>query len=554
LLYMQKNCLQLPGKIIILLCVMVFSSKISRAQSVYLPHSYQFYQKFNADVYAKSNSMHTSLRPFLIDSTLNNRYNQLMQPGIDTSHKSWILRKVFNEHLVDIKTTEYTFYADFLPDNVFGKDFKDKSVHTASFKPLGFLVSSQLGINTRGYQIGGTVGTKFSFYTSGFENQAEFPTYYNEYVDKIKFVPGQAYDRSPDKTSTDYSYATAIISYTPIKQLNVTLGQDKTFIGDGYRSILLSDYAANYPLLRVTANVGKVQYMVMWTYMQDKNLPKFDTYGGNRRKWALFHYLDWNVNNSLSLGFFNAYIAPEANDQGVRRGFDVNFVNPLVFVSNFGPSSQPGNALIGFTGKYKIFDKSALYGQLLIDRFDAGSFFESNSIKNTNGVQLGIRGADIFAVKNLNYLFEYNTVKPYTYMDEDAISNYTLYSQPLGDPFGANFKELIGIMNYSAGKFDFQGQLTYAKYGLDAVVADNNGKDVMKPFVPTLSTTTVGQGLKTNLYYAEGTVSYLINTKYNLRFELGALYRHEKNAVTEKNASVITFGLRSTFRNLYHDF
>jgi hypothetical protein len=39
------------------------------------------------------------------------------------------------------------------------------------------------------------------------------------------------------KTTKDYSYATAILSYTPIKQLNITLGQDKTFIGDGYRSI-----------------------------------------------------------------------------------------------------------------------------------------------------------------------------------------------------------------------------------------------------------------------------------------------------------------------------
>jgi len=552
LLYMLKTRLQLPCKIFVLLCVMVFSSKISRAQSVYLPQSYQFYQKFNADIYAKSSSMHTSLRPFLIDSTISGRYNQLMRPGVDTSHKSWILRKVFNEHLVDIKARDYTFYADFLPDNVFGKDFKDHTVHSASFKPVGFLLSSQLGINTRGYQLGGTVGNKFSFYTSGFENQAEFPTYYNSYVKKIKFVPGQAYDRNPYKTATDYSYATAIISYTPIKQLNFTLGQDKTFIGDGYRSLLLSDYAANYPLLRVTANVGKVQYMMMWTYMQDINLPKFDTFGSNRRKWALFHYLDWNVNNSLSLGFFNAYVAPEANDLGVHRGFDVNFINPVVFVSGIGPSSQPGNALVGFTGKYKVFDKSALYGQFLIDRFNAGSFF-SDDTKNTNGLQLGIRGADIFAVKNLNYLFEYNTVKPYTYMDESTISNYTSYSQPLGDPFGSNFRELIGIMNYSAGKFDFQGQLTYARYGLDAGT-DNNGHDLMKPFAPTLSTTNIGQGIATNLYYAEGTVSYLINTKYNLRFELGALYRHEKNAVPEKNASVITFGLRSTFRNLYHDF
>jgi hypothetical protein len=294
--------------------------------------------------------------------------------------------------------------------------------------------------------------------------------------------------------------------------------------------------------------------MMMWSYMQDIRSPRFDTFGSNRRKWGLFHYLDWNVNNSLSFGFFNAYIAPEADNNGNRRGFDVNFINPIVFASGLGPSSQPGNALVGFTGKYKIFDKTALYGQLLIDRFKASSFFSGNNADNTNGWQLGVRGADIFQVKNLNYLLEFNTVNPYTYASQQPISSYTFYGQPLGNPLGANFRELVGIVNYSAGRFDFQGQVNYAKYGLDTD-DKNYGKDVNRTLVPaTATTSTVGQGIGTNLYYAEGTVSYLLNPKYNLRFELGGLYRHEKNDLGSKNAAVITFGLRSSFRNLYHDF
>ncbi|TSD67453.1 capsule assembly Wzi family protein [Inquilinus sp. KBS0705] len=552
---MLKNRVQLPGKLILLLCLIVSSSKISKAQSVYLPQSYQFNQKFNADLYSKGTALHTSLRPFLIDSTLQTRYNQLMLLGVDSSHKSWLMRKLFNEHLIDVKTKEYTFYGDFLTENIVGKDFEDKNA-IASVRPVGFLFKSALGLNTRGFQFGGTVGTKFSFYTSGYENQGAFADYYTDYARKIRFVPGQAYDRTLTKSYRDFSYVTALLSYTPVKQLNITLGQDKTFIGDGYRSLLLSDNAANYPLLRATAHVGKFQYMMMWAYMQDLLIKKFDTFGSNRRKWALFHYLDYNVNNNLSFGFFNAYIAPEADDQGNTRPFDVNFINPLLFSSKFGPSGQPGNALIGFTGKYKVFDKSAVYAQFIIDRFEGSTFLSGNSTNNTNntnGLQVGIRGADIFAVKNLNYLFEFNTVKPYTYMNGRTLSNYTFYSQPLGDPLGANFRELIGIMNYSVGKFDFQGQLMYAKYGLDAS-GDNNGKDLTRPLSPTLTTSTVGQGIGTNLYYTEGTASYLINAKYNLRFELGAIYRQEKNDLGDKKAAILTFGLRSTFRSLYHDF
>ncbi|WP_255563193.1 gliding motility protein RemB [Mucilaginibacter sp. 21P] len=550
---MQNNYLKLAGKSIAFCAGIMFTALTGKAQSVYLPQSYQFYQKFNADIYSKSSSMHTSLRPFLIDSTISNRYNQLMQMGVDSSRRSWFLRKVFNEHLLDIRNKDWTFYADYLQDNTIGHDFSETNKQPILFKPLGFGFTSRIGTNTRGFQLGGTVGKKFSFYTSGYENQAAFPAYYTDYVSKKGFVPGQAYDRNLSKSYRDFSYATAIISYTPIQQLNITLGQDKTFIGDGYRSILLSDFAANYPLLRLTANVGKFQYMMMWTYLQDLTLPKFDTFGSNRRKWGVFHYLDYNVNNSLSFGFFNGYIAPEADDQGNRRGFDVNFVNPILFSSSLGPSSQPGNALVGFTGKYKIFDKHAVYGQLLFDRtksVDAAN----NNVKNTGGVQLGVRGADIFGVKDLNYLVEYDAVKPYTYSSPQVISAYTFYSQPLGDPLSANFREVVGLMNYTYKRFDFQGQLMYAKYGLDATAADNAGRDVTKPLVPTVNSTNIGQGLNTNLYYAEGTVSYLLNPKYNLRFELGALYRQEKNVQTDKKTTMLTFGIKSSFRNLYHDF
>ncbi|MCO5936297.1 capsule assembly Wzi family protein [Mucilaginibacter sp. RB4R14] len=550
---MQKNYTRLAGKVSLLLCIIMLSVTVIKAQSVYLPQSYQFYQKFNADVYSKGSSMHTALRPFLIDSTLQGRYDQLMNVGVDSSRKNWFLRKLFNEHLIAVKARDFTFYGDILLENTFGHDFNDKTTTPVNFKPIGFGPNSRIGLNTRGFQFGGTVGTKFSFYTSAYENQAAFPNYFTDYVKQISFIPGQAYDRLPAKSYRDYSYATAILSYTPSKYLNFTLGQDKTFIGDGYRSILLSDNTAPAPLLRVTANVGNVQYMIMWTYMQDHNLPKFDTFGNNRRKWGLFHYLDWNVNKSLSLGFFNAYIAPEADAKGNRRGFDVNFINPILFSSSLGPSSQPGNALVGFTGKYKIFDKTAIYGQFLIDRFKGDNFFKSNNTDNTNGFQLGIRGADLAGVKDLNYLLEYNTVKPYTYSNTNALSAYTYYSQPLGDPFGANFRELTGIMNYSAGRFDFQGQLMYAKYGLDAA-GDNNGKDVTKPYAPTLTTNTVGQGIGTNLYYAEGTVSFMVNPKYNMRLELNGIYRRESNTLATKNATIISFGLRSSFRNLYHDF
>lgn len=531
-------------KLLLLIIPITFAVEKANAQAEYIPYSYQFDQKLNANVYSVNTSFHTSLKPFRVeDSSVNMRYRQLMQMGVDSNYHQWLWRKVFNEHVFDEHEKDFTFFADYLPDLQVGREFNNKD---------------NTYINTRGYQLGGTIGSKFYFYSSGYEDQARFPVYYKTYVNRIRFVPGEAYDRDQPTTSTaDWSYVTAIVSYSPVKNLNITLGEDKTFIGDGYRSLLLSDYAAPYPLLRVTANIGPVQYMMMWTNMEDINQPKFDTFGNNRRKWAEFHYFDWSVNNKLSLGFFNAIIIGASNAAGQTHGFDFNYINPVLFSSSLGTKTPySDNVLSGITGKYKILNKTAVYGQVLFDRVSANS-----EPKNTGGFQLGLRGADLFGVTNLNYLGEFNTVKPYTYSSPQVITNYTDYSQPLGDPLGANFKEAIGILSYSIGKFDVQGQLEYATFGLDPNTASNYGQNVMLAYppsgalpLPLGSTGTTGQGLHTQLYYGEGTLSYLVNPKYNLRLEGGLLLRDEKNSMMNSKTVMITFGLRSTFRDLYHDF
>ena len=529
----MQTSYRLPVKTLLLFITLFLCTRIALAQSEYLPYSYQFDQKFDADIYSVNSSFHTTLKPFLIDNTIKPTYDKLMQLGVDTTHKSWVYRILFNQHLFDVKTKEYTFYGDYLPDLLIGRDIKGER---------------NVNLNTRGYQVGGTVGDKFSFYSSGYENQGVFPAYYNAIINHYGFVPGGGYDKNFGATnSKDWSYATAIVSYTPIKQLNITLGEDKTFIGDGYRSLLLSDYAAPYPLLRLTANLGPVQYMAMWSYLEDLTAPKFDGFGSNRRKWGIFHYLDWNVTNRLSLGFFNAVIAAEADDNGNLHGFDVNYINPILLSGTLGPSTQiKDNTYGGFTGKYKIFDKAAIYGQLFLDLNNGYS-------SNTYGYQVGVRGADLFAVKNLNYLVEYNTVKPYTYLSTTPITSYTQYNQSLGDPLGSNFKELIGILNYSIGKIDLQGQLNYAKYYVNSA-GENIGMLITPPLPAYGGMGLPGTGISTNLYYAEGTASYLVNPKYNLRLEIGGMFRDETNGTGNNKTMLLTFGLRSTFRNLYHDF
>ena len=494
-------------KVLLLLSLTIATFGL-KAQSVYQPYSFQFYQKLSSEIYNPNTRLHSSMKPFFIDdSLLQDKSKLLLSVGVDSVRKSWVLRKLFNEHLFDMQMEDFTVYADFLPDFQIGRD--------ASGKKNTFL-------NTRGYQIGGTIGKKFSFYTSGYENQGRFASYYDNYVNTTNVVPGQSYDRSSGKITKDWSYVTATLSYTPIKYLNITAGYDKTFIGDGYRSMLLSDFSSPYPFLKLTGNLGNVQYMVMWAAMQDPGAPKLSYDAGNRKKGGVFHYLDWNVNNKLSIGFFDSIVWVQTDNAGNKRGFDWGYANPIIFLRPVEASSgSPDNALLGFTSKYKFAKEVVAYGQFSLDEFQAKEFFSSKgSVRNKYGWQLGVRGADIFKVAGLNYLLEYNTAKPYTYSSRTRIGNYANYNEPLAHPLGANFREAVGLLNYSYKRFDFTGELMYARYGLDEA-GQNYGKNIFEPYLASIKQegNYTTQGINTNLFYAEGRVAYVVNPKYNLRLE-----------------------------------
>ena len=522
------------------LFLIIFITGHAFGQLIYQPYSYQFYQKLNTAEYSPAVSLHTSIKPYIIgdSSAIRHAYDSLMSANTDTSGQhSWLHRALFTSHAVDVKNKEYTLYADYLGDVDAGREFIDK---TTTY------------LNTRGYQAGGTVGENFFFYTSGYENQGKFPNYEAAYIKATDMIPGQAYDRT-FLGYNDWSFVTAMMGYSVSPKFIITLGEDKTFIGDGYRSMLLSDYAAAYPQLKLTVDLGKnVQYMAMWAYMEDPNAVQFNSFANYRRKWLAFHYVDWNITNRASIAFFNAVVDEEANDQGKLHGFDANYIDPLYFSSSLGPSGAtvPDHTLLGFNGKYKVLDKTTIYGQLLFDQS-----LSSVDHSNGNAWQLGVRGSDLFKVSHLNYLVEYNTASPYTYSNQNPIVNYTEFSEPLADPLGANFKECVGLLNYSIWRFDLQGEVDYAKtglnigntnYGQEVILADNTN-------IPAGNGVT-GQGLATTLKYAEGVVSYVINPRYNFRIEVSGLLRQEVNSQSDTKTAYIMIGLRTGFRDLYHDF
>jgi hypothetical protein len=532
--------------LLVVVCMVYANAQTPNQQ---LPLSYQLYQKLNKSVYDVDTRFHSSIKGYFSDHVLiSKRYDSLMNAGVDPlKERSWVRRKLTQEHLLNFKSEDYEVYADFLPDMLMG-------IETGN--------STDTWQNTRGFQVGGTIGNKFSFYTNGYENQARFANYYSNFIDTNAVVPGQSGgDKLLGKTK-DWAYVTALLSYTPNKYLNLALGHDKNFIGDGYRSMLLSDNAANYSFFRVRATLGNVQYQTIFAYMLDPGAPRLTTDRrlGSRAKWNAMHYLDWNVSNRLSVGFFQAVTWSDAEVEG-KRGFDFNYVHPFVFLRPLetGHVLSPDKMRLGLNAKYEVLNNTALYGQFMLDEFVSGEFFKGNGFwKNKWAMQLGLKGSDLFKVQRLNYLLEFNTARPYTYAHFNRLSNYSNYNQALAHPLGANFREGLAILNYSYKRFDIQAQAMYAQYGIDLFKEENYGKDIFKSYDegrPDDYGNKIAQGTGSKLLYGDLKVSYMLNPKYNLRIEASTIYRQETLAYGyQYNANWFQFGLRSSFRNIYTDF
>ena len=527
-------------KIFIGTFALLVSIGAAKAQSVYQPYNYQFYQKLNADIYSTKTRIHSTLKPAFADDSLTKaRYDELLNYGVTS--KNGVYNKIFNEHLIDLKNAGNTFYADLLPDFTIGRDFSgSKTTHYSSL----------------GLQIGGTAGSKFSYNVAGYLSNAKFPDYISTYINQTGRIPGQAAARVLDKDPDAYNwrYITANVSYSPFKYINISAGRDKTFIGDGYRSLLLSDYASPSPFFKLTANIGNVKYMAMWARFDDPASTS-DLFI-DRKKWGVFHYLDWNISNRLSVGFFDSIIWADTDDEGHKHGFDFGYINPFIFLRPVeAAGGSPDNALIGATAKYKLTDGITAYGQFSLDEFQQKEFFTNQgSSRNKFAYQFGFRGANLFGVENLNYLVETNTAKPYTYSERASILSYSANSEALAHPWGANFREYVGLLNYSYKRFDFSGEMDFGHYGLD-VDNLNYGKNIFLHYQEPAkyNDNYIGQGLTTNMVYLQGKIAYLLNPKYNLRLELGGIYRTEKNSAFNDKTGMITFGIRSSFREMYTD-
>ncbi|MCP4882759.1 MAG: gliding motility protein RemB [Flavobacteriales bacterium] len=500
----------------------------------------------------KDENTHTASKPYLFNEVKPYIDLEAKRTSLLKNRETWGGRKLHNEHLVLVKGENFWFTLNPVFDLQIGKDNSDVD-YTYN--------------NTRGLQIQGSLGKKFSFSTSFYESQGRFAEYVNDYArlrkppESVVVVPGRGRAKDFKEDAFDYPVAEAYLSYTPNKFFNFQFGNGKNFIGDGYRSFFLSDVASPYPFLKISTTFWKIKYTNLWMWMDDVR-PEAVTNNSNLRKYVAMHHLSWNVTKRFNIGLFESVIT---NQESSPNGFDISFFNPIIFYRSveFNRGSRSGNATIGLNMKYRIKDNVSIYTQFLIDELTTSRVFDSTGYwGNKFAFQLGAKYYNAFKVDGLMLQGEFNWVRPYTYSSKDVKLNAGHYNQPIAHLWGGNFYEVIGIARYSKDRWFGTGKLIAGKKGFDFEGSDvSYGGDIWRSYDDRVSDTgnDVGQGNSTNIFIADFQGGYVLNPATNLQIFGGVTFRNfspdtSGNVISENNTTWFTIGLKSSLFNWYMDF
>lgn len=418
-----------------------------------------------------------------------------------------------------------------------------------------------------GLHTDGTIGNKFSYSANYIGGYLNGPSYLDSIIKNNRVVPGlgYAYIHGTPVTGYSYQYFDGSISYSPNKIFNFQIGKGKQFIGDGYRSLLLSDASNSYPYFKITTNVWHIQYTNLFTVLQD-----IEPSGISGVKYAAFHFLSWNISKRLNFSLFEAVIFHGNEGDTSYRSFDPYYLNPIIFYRPVEFSlGSPDNELVGATGKLKVARNGQFYGQVLIDDFTLRNSLSRDGFwGNKQGLQFGFKEFNLFGAKNLSFQTEIDYVRPYTYSESIPYDNYSNAGQPLGDPMGANFIESASFLTFFYKNLIIQGSLLVYHVGLDPTTGkvDPNtgeyydwGQNIFRSydlvdFQGNTFGNYVGQGTSTNLGIAGIRFAYVISPKMHMKAELGFNDRYEKEGTTTINSPYIYLGIKTSLGNLYSDF
>ncbi len=524
------------SSLILPLAVLLAAPLAARAQDATVPldaDTYRLIDRYAIRYGAAVPSLHTSLKPYgrtqvaqlaeAIESSLPSTDTSVTMLGrADDFNLRWLRRDNWNSSTFPAERNPGYIKGTFFerPADLYSVQTPD-SAFTLRVNPVLYLGTGSgtgtgtagLNVNTRGVQVEGTIDRRLGFYTFLADNQVYAPDYVDARIRRDGVVPSEGFWKPFKNTRTnvggyDFFTARGYLNYAVTKHISAQLGHDKVFIGNGYRSLILSDYAPAFFFLKLNTQVWRFRYQNLFTELTANYGRANQVYG---KKYMAQHHLTFAITPRLSVGVSEMVIF------GKRTGgFELQYLNPIIFYRAVEQGiGSKDNSLVGADLKWNVVNRVQLYGQVLLDEFLLKEIKARNGWwANKQAVQVGAKYVDVAGVSNLDLQAEVNFIRPYTYQHQDSLTNYQHYQQPLAHPIGANLTEFIGVVRYQPEflpRLTVVGKAIYTKFGTDSI-GSNFGTNVLLSYNTRAGDYghKTGQGLATDQLHLDLTASYQV--------------------------------------------
>lgn len=418
--------------------------------------------------------------------------------------------------------------------------------------------------NIRGIEARAYIDQKVYFYTQLQETQRSYLDYTEAWIQKYGTIPGQGFWKNYNSSVVsnlkgyDFFNARAYVGFNPVKSINIEFGHGNHFIGNGYRSLLLSDFSHNYFYLKFNTRIWKFHYQNLFAEMAPTSTLRNPGDNLLPKKYTATHYLAFKPSNKFEIGIFETVVFARQNH------FEFQYLNPVILyraVEHYLDS--PDNVILGLNVKWNPIKGISLYSQFVMDEFKLSEVRKQTGWwANKFGVQAGMKYINAFGIDHLDLQLEYNAVRPYTYAHRDTLTNASEYSvasyshanQPLAHPLGANFREALILLRYKPiNRLYILAKGLLTTYGADGP-GQNWGNNILSPLETKEQEygNVIGQGIKTNIKAINIDVSYELFHNYFI--DLQGMWRqtHANNITQDQH--YIGCGFRVNIANITYDY
>jgi len=463
-----------------------------------------------------------------------NTYNLGLKIADTTKQYTTFSNILFQKHLLEFKGENYYLTISPAFDFSYGTDLLDTA-------------QRRLFQNTRGFHIEGDLFKNFSFSTSLYENQSRNPLYQSMYfsgsgemyvnqLDSSYFtqnavIPGSGRTKPFKGDAFDYGYAIGNVVYKPFEVLTLSAGNTAHFVGDGYRSMLLSDNSYSAPFYQVNYRfLPKWEFVYLRTRLMNllRKPASTSVEAYYEAKGYAINYLSFQATNKLNISIFEGTVYSRGDSITSKKVHPL-YYNPIPLLSSFLLNDQEINSIIGLNIGFTVVPSTRIYGQVAYNNFSKGL-----------GAQLGTRFSEPFKINNLFVQLEVNFADNNLYSSQTSRLNYGHYNLPLAHTKGQGFAEGVLRINYE-----------WKRMYIDAKSVNyvlNNYNDYS--LLPINVGASIYHG---NVFHNSLELGYRFNRKMNFSVFVNGLLRTQTGA-GNTSTCMISAGIKTSLLNHYFDF